>query len=189
MLNNNNKISLISWFCTLDTEKIILSGDDKCIAVTYDSTEDNVNLKSNQEETGTKVILHSMNVIRSGGDAAICSPSGDTDIMVLVLAWYHGIPLLEMITFQPSFVREKPCWSTMKSNESFLTAFTELATDWDITEQQVNAVEQYVCALYKSKKKSVNDVRYERRRQNNSPFIDSTMLFIPLFANKTGQLC
>ena len=77
----------------------------------------------------------------------------------------------------------------MKSNESFLTAFTELATDWDITEQQVNAVEQYVYALYKSKKKSVNDVRYERRRQNNSPFIDSTMLFIPLFANKTGQLC
>ena len=107
MLNNNNKISLISWFCTLDTEKIILSGDDKCIAVTYDSTEDNVDLKSNQEEAGTKVILHSMNVIRSGGDAAICSPSGDTDIMVLVLAWYHGIPLLEMITFQPSFVRGK----------------------------------------------------------------------------------
>ena len=48
----------------------------------------------------------------------------------------------------------------MKSNESFLTAFTELVTDWDITEQQVNAIEQYVCALYKSNKKSVNDVRY-----------------------------
>ena len=48
----------------------------------------------------------------------------------------------------------------MKSNESFPRAFTKLGTDWDMTEQQVNAIEQYVCALYKSKKKSVNDVRY-----------------------------
>ena len=88
-------------------KKIILSGDDECIAVTYDSTEENVDLKSNQEEAGTKVILHAMNVIKSGGDVAICSPSGDTDIMVLALAWYHGIPLLEMITFQPFFVRGK----------------------------------------------------------------------------------
>ena len=48
----------------------------------------------------------------------------------------------------------------MKSNESFPRTFTELGTDWDMTEQQVNAIEQYVCALYKSKKKSVNDVRY-----------------------------
>ena len=48
-----------------------------------------------------------MNVIKSGGDVAICFPSGDTDIMVLALAWYHRIPLLEMITFQPFFVRGK----------------------------------------------------------------------------------
>ena len=47
---------------------------------------------------------------------------------------------------------KKHCWSTMKSNESFLRAFTELGADWDMTEQQVNAIEQYVCALYKSKR-------------------------------------
>ena len=47
----------------------------------------------------------------------------------------------------------------MKSNESFLRAFTELGKDWDMTEQQVNAIEQYICALHKPKKKSVNDVR------------------------------
>ena len=97
MLNDNKK-SLIKLvfkfiidekqksFCTLDTEKMILSSDDECIAVTYNSTEENVDLKSNQEEAGTKVILHAMNVIRSGGDAVIRSPSGDTDIMVLTLA-------------------------------------------------------------------------------------------------------
>ena len=61
MLNNDNKTSFIELvfkfiideknrsLCTLDTEKIILSGDDECITVTYDSTEENVDLKSNQE--------------------------------------------------------------------------------------------------------------------------------------------
>ena len=72
--------------CTLDTEKIILSGDDECITVTYNSTEENDVLKSNQEQADTKVILRAMNVIRRGGDAGIRSPSGDTDIMVLALA-------------------------------------------------------------------------------------------------------
>ena len=51
----------------------------------------------------------------------------------------------------PSIFRKekKYCWSTMKSNENFLRAFTELGTDWDMTEQQVNVTEQYLCALYK----------------------------------------
>ena len=96
--SNDNKTSLIKLifkfiteekqksFCTLETEKMTLSGDNEYITVTYDSTEENVDLKSNQGEAGTKVILHAMNVIRSGGDVVIRSPSGDTDIMVLTLA-------------------------------------------------------------------------------------------------------
>ena len=98
MLNNDNKTSFIELvfkfiideknrsLCTLDTEKIILSGDDECITVTYDSTEENVDLKSNQEEADMKVILHAMNVIRSSGNVVVRSPSGDTGIMVLALA-------------------------------------------------------------------------------------------------------
>ena len=84
MLNNDNKTSLIKLvfkfiisnlsLCTLDTEKITLSGDDECITVTYDSTEENVDLKSNQEEADTKAILHAMNVVRSGGNVVTCSP-------------------------------------------------------------------------------------------------------------------
>ena len=166
--------------------------------VAYHSTEENVDLKSNQEEADTKVILHAINVIRSGGDAVIRSPSGDTDIMVVALALIDDLVKVyfdycngkckkrmclgavgmkdeekkALVGFH-SFTgndyipaifrkRKKQCWSTMKSNESFLRAFTELGTDWDMTEQQVNAIEQYVCALYKSKKKSVNDVRYDQ---------------------------
>ena len=181
MLNNDNKTSLIKLvfkfiidekqrcLCTLDTEKIILSGDDECITVTYDSTEENVNLKSNQEEADTKIVLHAMNVIRSGGDVVIRSPSGDTDIMVLALALIDDLvkvyfdngngkcrkrmrlgaagmkdeekkALVGFHSFTGNdhipaiFCKgKKHCWSTMKSNESFLRAFTELGTVWDMT--------------------------------------------------------
>ena len=114
--------------CSLDTGKIISTGHDECITVTYDSTEEN--LKSNQEEADTKVILHAMNAIRSGGDVVIRSPSGDTDIKVYLdysngkcrKQMYLGavgikdeekkalvgfIPLLGMITLQPSLLRAK----------------------------------------------------------------------------------
>ena len=67
----------------------------------------------------------------------------------------------------------------MKGNESFLRAFTELDTDWDMTEQQVNAIEQYMCALYKSKKKSVNDVRYdllEKKQNKEGKTIDLSLI-------------
>ena len=95
----------------------------------------------------------------------------------------------------PSIFRkgEKHCWSTTKSNEGFLRAFTELGTDSDMTEQQVNAVEQYVRALYKSKKKSVNDVRYDlfEKKQNKEGKIIDLSLIQPCFSslyltNKTG---
>ena len=78
----------------------------------------------------------------------------------------------------------------MKSNESFLTAFTELVTDWDITEQQVNAIEQYVCALYKSKKKSVNDVRYDlfEKKQSKEGKIIDLSLILPCFSSLYLQI-
>ena len=62
-----------------------------------------------------------------------------------------------------------------------------------MTEQQVNAVEQYLCALYKSKKKSVNDVRYDlfEKKQNKEGKIIDLSLIPPCFSslyltNKTG---
>ena len=73
----------------------------------------------------------------------------------------------------------------MKSNESFLRVFTELGTDWDMTEQQVNAIEQYVCGLYKSKKKSGNDVRYDlfEKKQNKEDKIIHLSLIPPCFSS------
>ena len=182
VLNDDNKTFLIKLvfkfiidekqrsLYTLDTEKIVLPGDDECITVTYDSTEENVNSKSNQEEADTKIVLHAMNVITSGGDVVIRSPSRDTEIMVLALALIDDLvkvyfdncngkcrkrmclgavgmqdeeekkALVGFHSFTgndyiPAIFRkgEKHCWSTMKSNDSFLRAFTELGTDWDMT--------------------------------------------------------
>ena len=54
-----------------------------------------------------------------------------------------------------------------------------------MTEQQVNAIEQYVCALYKSKKKSVNDVRYDlfEKKQNKEGKIIDLLLILPCFSS------
>ena len=73
----------------------------------------------------------------------------------------------------------------MKSNESFLRAFTELGKDWDMTEQQVNAIEQYICALHKPKKKSVNDVRQDlfEKKQNKEGKIIDVSLIPPCFSS------
>ena len=219
MLNNNNKASLMKLLfkfiidgkqrslCSLDTGKIISTGHDECITVTYDSTEEN--LKSNQEEADTKVILHAMNAIRSGGDVVIRSPSGDTDIKAY-LDYSNGKCRKQMYLGAVGIKDEektgacrfysftwndyiaaiftkgkKHCWSTVKSNGSFLRAFTKLGTDWDLTEQQVNAIEKYMCALYKSKKKSVNDVRYDlfEKKQNKEGKIIDLSLIPPCFSS------
>ena len=73
----------------------------------------------------------------------------------------------------------------MKSNESFIRAFTEIGTDWDMAEQQVNAIQQYVCVLYKSKKKSVNGVRYDlfEKKQNKEGTIIDLSLIPPCFSS------
>ena len=187
------------------------SGDDESFTVTADSVQENHELRSNQEEADTKVILHSINIIRSGHSVVLRSPSGETGIMVLALAliddldkvyfdygngknrkrvWLGAIPLQEnekkaLVGFH-SFTGndyfsaifrkgKKHCWSIMKSNESFLRAFIELGTDWKITEQQVTAIEEYVCALYRSKKNSVNELHYDlflKKQKKESKIID-----------------
>ena len=78
----------------------------------------------------------------------------------------------------------------MKSNESFARAFTKLGTDWHMKEQQVNAIEQYACALYKSKKKPVNDVRYDlfEKKQSKEVKIIDLLLIPPCFSSLYLQI-
>ena len=210
LLNDENKTSLIklifdyiiheklSVTSMLKTEVIILSGDDECYTVTSDLVILNDNLRSNQEEADTKVILHAMQIIQSSSFRVIIrSLSGDTDIMVLALAlivdqdkvyidygsgkrrkgtWLKDIILNEderktLVGFHsftgndyvPALFRkgEKRCWSIMKKSEKFLNVFGELGRDWELTGEVVKTIEEYVCALYGSKKDSVDSTRFD----------------------------
>ena len=59
-----------------------------------------------------------------------------------------------------------------------------------MTEQQVNVIEQYLCALYKSKKKLVNDVRYDlfEKKQNKQGKIIDLSLIPPCFSSLYLQI-
>ena len=71
----------------LETEVIVLSADDECYTVTSNLVTLNDDLRSNQEEADTKVLLHAIQITNSSPFKVIIrSPSGDTDIMVLALA-------------------------------------------------------------------------------------------------------
>ena len=71
---------------TLETEKIVLSGDNECYVVIAASSVENNELKSNQEEADTKATLHTLHVLKNSELCNILrSPSGDTNIIVLVL--------------------------------------------------------------------------------------------------------
>ena len=98
MLNNDNKTSLVKLIfeyvinekeaviSLFMTESIVLSGDDESYTVSCDSVTQNDDLKSNQEEADTKVILHAMHAIKNSSHKAVLrSPSGDTDIIILAL--------------------------------------------------------------------------------------------------------
>ena len=97
MVNDENKTSLIKLIFNfiidqkeqvlrmLKTETLILSGDDESFTVTVDMIRENQDLRSNQEEADTKVILHTMNILEEGFTVVLRFPSGDTDIMVLAL--------------------------------------------------------------------------------------------------------
>ena len=103
MVNDENKTSLIKLIFNfiidqkeqvlrmLKTEMLILSGDDESFTVTVDMIRENQDLRSNQEEADTKVILHTMNILEEGFTVVLRSPSGDTDIMVLALALINDL--------------------------------------------------------------------------------------------------
>jgi hypothetical protein len=64
------------------TEVIVLSGEDECYTVTSDLVIPNDDLRGNQEEADTKVILHAIEIIQcSPIKVIIRNPSGETDLM------------------------------------------------------------------------------------------------------------
>lgn len=96
--NNENKSRLINLtfeFIKENPQKclgllgcnvITLSSDTYCVTVTANGNVHNDDLKSDQEEADTKVVLHALDILASSpGNVCIRSPSGDTDILVVAL--------------------------------------------------------------------------------------------------------
>jgi len=78
----------------------------------------------------------------------------------------------------------------MKSKEYFLDVFSEIGNDWEIIQQQVTLIEQYVCALYSSKKSSVNELRYDLfvKKQNKENQIIDLSTVPPCFSSLCLQI-
>ena len=85
----------------LATEMIFLPRDNECFRITNGSCDSHSALVSNQKEADTKVILHSIDVIKKGELGVVLrSPSGDTDITFLAVALIDSIMGME-ITEKP----------------------------------------------------------------------------------------
>ena len=95
--NNDNKSRLIDLIfdyiktypikclTILKCDTIILSGDTSSEIVNHHECRPYEELKSDQEEADTKVILHALSVLSTSNDVCIRSPSEDTDIFVIAL--------------------------------------------------------------------------------------------------------
>ena len=57
--------------------------------------------------------------------------------------------------------RKIPCWKIVEKYPRFVSIFMSLGLSWELEEQLTDALDQYVCLLYSSRKKRVNDVRSE----------------------------
>ena len=76
---------------TIRTSKLVLTKDTCTTCVTLTSVYPFEELKSNQEEADTKVILHCLNVLQEDVNRSVIlrSHSGDTDITVLAVSLLH----------------------------------------------------------------------------------------------------
>ena len=98
--NNDNKARLIELILKyikeqkgeclnlLKTDTIVFSTEDKCFLLTFAGISNITELQTSHEEMDTKIILHAMHLRQTHNvNVTIFSPSGDTDIIVLLLAF------------------------------------------------------------------------------------------------------
>ena len=66
---------------------IVLSGENECYTTASGSVTANYDVKSNQEEANTKVVIYATQIIQcTPFKVMIRNPSGDTGIMILILS-------------------------------------------------------------------------------------------------------
>ena len=78
----------------LDCKEIYFSEKNECIRITHESVTEEQSMSSNQEEADTKVILHSKHAYERSPEKTVIvrSPSGDIDIIILMIAMFKDHP-------------------------------------------------------------------------------------------------
>ena len=93
-----------------------------------------------------------------------------------------------MITFHLFYEEGKTvCWKAVKDNELFLDLFSPLRTEEYLSEETLQCLERFVCAIYGMRKCSaVNEARkaifwkhLKQKKQNHRYFIVATMFHKP----------
>ena len=177
-------------------------------------------LQSNHDEGDTKVILHAYRILIEDADAVVTirSPSGDTDILVLmigilysfrdrvILDDFHGtkgrksyrlsdIELDDEIVesligfhaftgndFVSSFFKKGKlsCFKVMEGDSHLRSAFTQLGSSWDLSDDTYDGLQSFVIKLYGTKKvKTVDEARYKifkKKYDNEEKTVDMSML-------------
>eukprot|EP00794_Sanderia_malayensis_P014842 gene14842-biopygen11931 len=77
------------------------------------------------------------------------------------------------------------CWKVVNNNEKCVATFNSLGSSWNITEETMNGIEEYVCLLYGFRQRNVNAVRkkiFEKKFIQQNKVIDISLL-PPCFAS------
>ena len=235
--NRENKVRLIQLIfehirtnalrCleALGSSIMVLSSEDECVSLRR--SDDGVmtivpspELLSNHDEGDTKVILHAYRILIDDSDAIVTirSPSGDTDIFILmigilhrfrdgvILDDFHGtngrksyrlndIELEDDIVesligfhaftgndFVSSFFKKGKltCFKVMENDSHFKSAFSQLGSSWDLSDDTYDVLQSFVLKLYGTKRAmTVDEARYKifkKKYDNEEKTVDMSVL-------------
>ena len=89
------KTNALECFEQLASEEIVLASEDNCVSILLSNgvvtIATNPQLISNHDEGDTKVILHARYILNTNPNSLVTirSPSGDTDVLVLIISHLH----------------------------------------------------------------------------------------------------
>jgi len=67
----------------------------------------------------------------------------------------------------------------MVKNEEYLNCFRTLGDNWEVTDEQKATLEEYICSLYSSNKKYVNEARMDifmKKQKSKNQIVDLSIL-------------
>ncbi|KAK3747382.1 hypothetical protein QZH41_002637 [Actinostola sp. cb2023] len=177
-----NKTSLIKFIsqewrgeeCTgrLRGKTLFVAAESECWKITEEGSENVAELKSNQEEADTRMLLHAAHAAQEGYEAVAIS-SEDTDVFILLLN-FSSIINAKLFMRCGSRTRtrlvdikgvvQRTGQEILKSDEGARRMFRELGQSWAVPEDLFILLEKFTCSMYMSVGNTtgcVNDARYE----------------------------